>query len=450
MTYDPGLVCRECSGEHLDKPDYACEEQRALNPPLLSSDRVKLFCRGRFAIQNEFESQVKSFEKEAQEKYHSSIQGMKEVKLPNWFHKLLESKIIPPLRRIGFDTQFARALFKMAADAWQLMGPISDEDIHFHPALFKDIEEIRRGTLEKAKRNSECLSLLAEVKPQDLRFRVQAGMGPRDLFSLLEDICTSWIILPRVYDHLEKHHSQCLLGYLKYLDSETNSEFRKVLARITIEFVGNYTLKYISEIHPRDSMVDGLFWGYAAMFWRNLRKPPEGFEDAGIFENFLHWAKMFRNRSASISRNMARMIESMEEAKEEALPNVDAFGLARDSSDDVGRFLVTLRHGHPGIKAGVRYFGIGGSLLKHATDGRLPYVSVPTALSAFFREVKRNYPMETSRTKKSIRQFLLKLRAEFDTKAIEMAHAGYEASEQLRFVGPRVLGIINDLTGAVS
>jgi len=275
-------------------------------------------------------------------------------------------------------------------------------------------------------------------------------MGPRDLFSLLEDICTSWIILPRVYDHLEKHHSQCLLGYLKYLDSETNSEFRKVLARITIEFVGNYTLKYISEIYPRDSMVDGLFWGYAAMFWRNLRKPPEGFEDAGIFENFLHWAKMFRNRSASISRNMARMIESMEEAKEEALPNVDAFGLARDSSDDVGRFLVTLRHGHPGIKAGVRYFGIGGSLLKHATDGRLPYVSVPTALSAFFREVKRNYPMETSRTKKSIRQFLLKLRAEFDTKAIEMAHAGYEASEQLRFVGPRVLGIINDLTGAVS
>jgi hypothetical protein len=144
------------------------------------------------------------------------------------------------------------------------------------------------------------------------------------------------------------------------------------------------------------------------------------------------------------------MIESMEKAKEEALPNVDAFGLVRDSSDDVGRFLVTLRHGHPGIEAGVRYFGIGGSLLKHATDGRLPYVSVPTALSALFREVKRNYPMETSRTKKSIRQFLLKLRAEFDTKSIEMTQAGYEASEQLRFVGPRVLGMINDLTGLAS
>ncbi len=450
MTYDPGLVCRECSGEHLDKPDYACEEQRALNPPFLSSDRVKLFCRGRFAIQNEFESQIKSFEKEAQEKYHSSIQAMKEVKLPNWFHKLLESKIIPPLRRIGFDTQFARALFKMAADAWQLLGPISDEDIHFHPALFKDIEEIRRGTLEKAKRNSECLSLLAEVKPQDLRFRVQAGMGPRDLFSLLEDICTSWIILPRVYDHLEKHHSQCLLGYLKCLDDETDSEFKRILSRITIEFVGNYTLKYISEIHPQDQMIDALFYGYAEMFWRNLIKPPEGFEDAGIFENFLHWAKTFQNKFASITRNMVRMIESMEEAKEEALPSVNAFGLARDSSDAVGRFLVTLRHGHPGIEAGVRYFGIGGSLLKDATDGRLPYVSVPTALSALFREVKRNYPMETSRTKKSVRQFLLQLRAEFDTKPIEMAHAGYEASEQLRFVGPRVLGMINDLIGLAS
>jgi hypothetical protein len=197
-------------------------------------------------------------------------------------------------------------------------------------------------------------------------------------------------------------------------------------------------------------MIDALFYGYAEMFWRNLRKPPETLEDAGIFENFLHCMKTFRNKFASITRNTVRMIESMEEAKEEALPNVDAFGLAPNSTDDVGRFLVTLRHGHPGIEAGVRYFGIGGSLLKHATDGRLPYVSVPTALSALFREVKRNYPMETSRTQESIRQFLLKLRAEYEPKPIEMAHAGYEPSEQLRFVGPRVLGMINDLIGLAS
>ena len=58
MTYDPGLVCRECSGEHLDKPNYACEEQRALNPPLLSSDRVKVYCSG--GLQSRMSSRAKS------------------------------------------------------------------------------------------------------------------------------------------------------------------------------------------------------------------------------------------------------------------------------------------------------------------------------------------------------------------------------------------------------
>lgn len=450
MTYDPGLVCRECSGEHLDKPNYACEVQRALNPPFPSSDRVELLCRGRFTVQNEFESRIKSFEKEAREKCYSAIQTMKEVRLTNWFHRLLESRIIPVLRRIGFAEPFAWALFQMAGPAWELMGPITDEDIWFNPPLVSDIEEARRGVLEKSRRDYQCLSLLTAMNPEDLRFQTQAGMGPRDLFSLLEDICTSWIILPRAYDHLEKYHSQCLLGYLKWLDSETNSEFRKVLARIIIEFVGNYTLKNISENHPKDQMIEALFYGYAEMFWKNLKKPPEGFEGAGIFENFLHWVKSFRNRSTSVSRNMAWMIESMDEAKEEVLPSVNAFGLARQTTDDVGRFLVTLRHGHPGIEAAVKYFGIGGSLLKHATDGRLPYVSVPVRLNELFREIKRIYPMETSRTQESIRQFLVKLRADYEPRQMNMAQAGYEESEQLRFVGPRVSGMISGIIGLAS
>jgi hypothetical protein len=450
MTYDQGLICRECKGEHLDKSNYACEEQRILDPPFSSSDRVKVFCSGRFAVQNEFESQIKSFEKEAWESCYSAIQAMKEVRLSSWFQRLLEGRIVPALERIGFDESFARTLFRMAGPAWELMGPRTDEDIWFHPPLCKDIEEVRSGVLEKSRRDYECLSLLTVMNPEDLRFHTQAGMGPRDLFSLLEDISTSWIILPRVYDHLEKHHSHCLLGYLKYLDGETDSEFRKILARITIEFVGNYTLKYVSEIHPRDSMMSGLFWGYAAMFWRNLRKPPEGSEDAKIFENFLHWAKTFQNRSISVRRNNAWMIENMEEAREKAFPSVNAFGLASARTDDVDRFLITLRHGHSGVQAVARYFGIGGSLLKHAIDGRLPYVSVPTTLSVLFREVKRNYPMETMVTQESIRHFLLKLRADYEPKSIEMAHPRDQASEQLRFVGSRVLGMVNELTGVVS
>ena len=94
-----------------------------------------------------------------------------------------------------------------------------------------------------------------------------------------------------------------------------NSEFRKILSRITIEFVGNYTLKYISESHPKGQMIDALFYGYAAMFWRNLRSPPNGFEDGLICKNFLYWMKSFQKRFAPINNDMAGTIKDMEVEK---------------------------------------------------------------------------------------------------------------------------------------
>ncbi len=135
------------------------------------------------------------------------------------------------------------------------------------------------------------------MKSQDLLSVIQENLNPEILLLLLEDICASWIILPRVHCHLEEHHSQCLLVYLRYLDKESNPEFAKILARIIIEFTGNFTLKHIGSIHPKDRMIEALFYGYAAMFWKNLRTPPAGFEDGKIFENFLHWARMFQKRS---------------------------------------------------------------------------------------------------------------------------------------------------------
>ena len=405
--------------------------------------------RERLAAQNRFEDQMESYEKEAREKCHSAIQAMQGVELSGWFVRLLENRILPGLRRIGFDELLAWALFRMAAPAWQIMGPITDKTVWFHPVLINKIEEIRSGIVSKARRTSEALSLLEGLDPQAVRSLVNKSMDPENLFSLLDDISTPWIILPRVYAHLEKQHSQYLLAYLKYLDNETNSKFGKILARITIEFVGNYTLKYINEIHPKDQMIDVLFYGYVAMFWKHLRNPPNGFEDIGIFENFLRWAKIFQKRCISVSCDMARTIESMEVEKEKTFPVFNVFGLARDSHYDVGRFLVTLRHGYPGIKTLIKFFGIGGPLLKNATDGRLPYVAVPAALSALFREIKEKYPVETPRTQETIREFLSRLGAIYDLKQINSVSTRAELSEQLRFVGPRLLGLIHDLTRSI-
>ena len=34
--------------------------------------------------------------------------------------------------------------------------------------------------------------------------------------------------------------------------------------------------------------------GYEAMFWKNLRCPPDGLEEVSVFENFLNWIKVFQ------------------------------------------------------------------------------------------------------------------------------------------------------------
>ena len=398
------------------------------------------------ASQNAFEEQINTFEEDAQEKCRAAFQDMPEVQLSGWFSQLLEHRIVPMLGRIGFDEPLGWALFKVAAPAWKLMGPITDQDIWFHPVLIKNIEEIRSGISSKARRNFESLSQLSRMTSGEFLSLAKAQMDPEHLLFLLEDISTPWIILPRVYDQLKEHQSQYLLGYLDYLDSETDSEFGKILTRITIEFIGNYTLKYMSEIHPKDRVIYALFYGYAAMFWKNLRSPPNGLEDIGIFENFLRWARMLQNRFASSSGEMAMTIEAMKEFKEKAFPVFNAFGLARDRHDDMARFLVTLRHGYSGIDASSKYFGLGGSLLKNATDGGLPYSTVPMALSQLFREIKYRYLRETPRTQQSIRRFLKELRASYDLKGSHSVGVERRLAEEMEFVAPRILDMVHDLT----
>ena len=397
---------------------------------------------------NTFEEQIESFEHEAQEKYYTAIQDMQTVALSDRFNRLLELRIIPTLGRIGFDEQLCWVLFKMTAPAWKLIGPVGDDVELMYPILIKNIGEIRRGIVSNSRKISRARSILNEMNPQATYSSINRTMHPANLFEDFDDISLSWIILPRAYDLLEKDHSRYMLIYIKSLDKETESEFTRILARIIIEFVGNYSLKYLDDVQLKDQMVDALFYGYATMFWKNLRNPPGGLEDGLVFESFFRWAKMIQGRFASTNRDMARTTERMEEEKEKTFPAYNAFGLAHHNHYYVHRFFVALRHGIPGVESVVRYFGIGGPLLKNKTDGRLPYVEVPKTLNVLFREIKKRYRIETPKTKKSIREFLSRLRSNYNLERIKVLSGG-EPSEVLRFVGPRVLSIIQDLATSI-
>jgi hypothetical protein len=361
-----------------------------------------------------YEARLRRFEAEAQEKFLIAVENLPQMKQTDWFMRLLDESIIPAFTRIGFDETIVRTLFQMAAPGWQKMGPITKECVWFHPAIIKDIREIRSGIVSKS------------------------------------ESASSWMILPRAYHPLKKHHSHYLPGYLKFLDKETDSEFRKLLVRIIIEFVGNYTFKYLSEILPQRRMVSAIFNGYAAMFWKALRNPPEGFEDDLIFRHFLRWTKLFRRRCTALKHDMAKIIKRMEEEKQKVLPVKNFFHPAVDGHDDYERFFITLRHGRPGIDAVIDYMGICTTLFGNITGGRIPYAAAPAALTALFQTINQKYPTETLSTQKNIREFLFKLKESYASTCCDEISIQGKSSEQLRFMIPRVLGLVEGMTASLN
>ena len=248
------------------------------------------------------------------ERFIRAAQALPKGNLPQWLSQLLTVKLVPALKRIGFDPMLSWSLFHMAAPAWKCMGPIGPKTIYFHPVLMRELAEIRRGWVNAASRNSEKRLCLASMNAGE-RFQVVVeSMHPRNLFHMLDDIPTSWIILPRVYHHLEKKHARWLPGYLAYLEKEEELEFAIILARIITEFVGNFALKFRRRGYTRDHSDDVLFYGYAAMFWNTLQRPPRGFEKFRIFENFLRWTRLFCKRCLSPSADKRVTLAVMEKA----------------------------------------------------------------------------------------------------------------------------------------
>lgn len=177
-------------------------------------------------------SQLAQHEQKARTKCLSTVQHIDNIPLPGWFNDFLEQSVLPPLVRIGFDRKIVDSIFRISAPAWELLGSSASPKLKLHPVLARYVQETR----------------------QDVVF------------------CPiNWIVLPRAHSFLTKRDSLCLIVYLHYLNSVANIAYEKVLLRILTEFIGNFSLKFISPSLPEKKAIEVVFYGYVAMFWKNLQ-----------------------------------------------------------------------------------------------------------------------------------------------------------------------------------
>lgn len=351
----------------------------------------------------EITTHLRQFEATAQQKFFQAIEGMTDMNLEHWFRHQMDHQIIPAFTRIGFDETFARALFQTASSSWQRMGPFTAQCIWFYPDLIRNLKAVRDKMMPQAE--SE----------------------------------TCWIILPRVYHFLEEEHCAYLWGYLHHLAGEPASEFRRILTRIIIEFVGNYTLKYRSSMVPACRTDAALFYGYAAMFWKNLRIPPRGFEDDLIFDHCLRWIKLFRSRCAELNDDMEQSISQMESQRQKVML-AGAAPAADDNNDnpDLDRLMVTLRHGRPGMAAAIEFMGSWlGSCAQNAAGQRASAL-FPAAVCRLVQTIKCKLPTESPEAQNALRNFLDRLKESFASMG-----QSSQTPQQFRFVARRVLGLVS-------
>jgi len=393
------------SSRFFDRPFSAPHDSTPHNPFNLMHG---FHCEG-------LEPRLRQFEAAAQSKLFQAVEAMPVMKLEGWFSRQLENEIIPALTRIGFDESLARILFLAAAPGWQRMGPLANNCIWFNPDLIKKLNAVRAETISKA--------------------------GPKS--------DTSWIILPRVYHFLEEAQSAYLLCYLNYLASEAASEFRRILTRVIIEFVGNYALKYRSPMVSGCRMDSALFYGYAAMFWKNLRNPPPGFEDDLIFNHCLRWIKLFRSRCTDLNDDMTRSIGQMETYRQKVMLQEDSFHSTGLAEPDLGRIMVTLRHGRPGTEAAVVFIEDWLYSSRKDSAGRSFSALLPAALNKLFHTLKTKLPVESPEVQKSLRKFLLDLRKSIGSNGIDKARNSIKSPERFRFVLRNVLGVIDGMTASL-
>jgi hypothetical protein len=392
-----------------------------------------------------FDAQIYSLEAAARKKYLTAIQTLETKMSSGWYRRYLEDYILPTYNRIGFDDCLVRALFTLATPAWESAGPISRTKHWCRPNLIEEINEIRDGILTESTRQDNTHAWPAAASHQSFFRIAKDHVRLENLTGLLEDMATSWIILPRVYHHLRKDHCRYLPAYLRFINKETNAACSRIFIRILIHFTANFTLKFAANIHPKDKVKEILVSGYEAMFWKNLRCPPDGLEEVSVFENFLNWIKVFQTRDNSVNDMENEMIRKMAAMQTKIFPLKSRIYPKRDGPVEGDRFLLTLRHGSRGIRALLRYFARENSFM-NAAAGMPPQNQADLhKLQSFIQTVKNGFHAESHHTQQSILKFLAHLKSIFYEQQTPTSTVRKGCRSLIWFVGPRAIDMIQKL-----
>ena len=387
----------------------------------------------------------------AQRRFTATLADLKPVRPSDWFLKMLDRRILPALRGVGFERALAKSIMTLAAPAWESMGRLPANGSLLYPELTRRIEEIRDSTPSRSFQRPQDPGSRRPTRQAELISLAAINAEPARLFTLFESITTSWLVLPRTRRTLTRKDSRCLLIYLRHLDAAQNPAFRKALARVLIEYIGNFTLKYRHFSYPESSTQTALFFSYAALFWKNLRRPPLGREDDLICDHFFRWARRLRNNHRLPNPEMDAAFKQMSTARKALFPKPDAFGRLPENSRYRPQALVmALRSGEEGIASVLRCLGPSANLYKDTTACRISYCQVPAALQSLLRIIQRCWKTETPATRKNIRKCLFRLAASYRPvlqKALESDHPG---SSSLRFAAVRAGRMIHSFSASIS
>ncbi|MGD8762920.1 MAG: hypothetical protein PVG87_11480, partial [Desulfobacteraceae bacterium] len=361
----------------------------------------------------EFDDRLLALEKSARYRYSKIIESLTLKKLPRWLDQMLDHSFLPTLRRIGFYEPFSKVLFKIAPSSWKLMGPLNEKILAFHPLINQQIEEVRQGLESKARKNNKMFPPSSGALPQTIPGTMKDNASPENLFDLLDEIATPWIILPRVFRFLKKEQCRYLPVYLKTIDSETRESSLKLFSRIAVEFMGNFSLKFADSHHPPDQLMKLLFYGYSALFWKTLRCPPENLENSAAFDHFFTWLYRLIRKSDFLGSEEATSINRMIMMKTMAFPAGNFSRPQIRSKPDISRFIVTLRHGCIGIATILKYFGIDQFLETRQIGDRFACPSVQNEVHGLLHIIQTKYHLETKQTREYIKLFIGHLRSAY-------------------------------------
>ena len=365
-------------------------------------------------IGTDSDHQLRAYENSARRKCFSIYKNLSLGKLPGGLEEILARRILPTLQKIGFEAVISKMLFEIAPSAWKFMRPANNGIIPFQSLIDREIEVVRQEFKSKIEHCNDFFPRSAHAAPAVIPGNINESPLPEHLFQLLDQITTPWIILPRAFRFLQKEHCRYLPVYIKILDAEESESCLKLFSRITVEFIANFSFKFADRHHPRDQLSKLLFYGYAALFWKALRCPPENLENSAVFDHFFTWVNRFARQKDLLGKAEHALVDQMIRMKTAAFPATNTKSYRNSRQPESSLFLVTLRHGTLGTAAALRHFGIDPFFKTRRNGSRFTCLSFQKELLCVLYQIRTRYRSESKRTQENIKDFIKWMKAACD------------------------------------